>query len=313
MTKPIAQREGSNSGFHFHNLFQCCPRKFYIRMGPPRLEPLFTAPPLIMGSAFHAGKALFYTSGKEKLSLSLVRDEIRDRKPEFESRDEYLSVLDRTPAMLASWIREYGKDDLKFLRIIDVEKAIKVPFPGRPSWHMTMRLDMIAEDRFDNLLVYETKTTSWSTVGTALSLQYGDQATTYIGGAGHYYKRKVTAVVPDITFFAKNAKSESSIKNYRGEFVYREPEHIKFFYRSIAQVASEIAQKMKAVYAGHDPSIFSRNSFYCTAYGRPCEFADICRTNLTGKSKVPNGFRKRTGKFSMPEIFKPVDDIIAGG
>ena len=305
------ERKGSNSGYHFYNLYQCCPRKFYLRMGPPRLEPMFTATPLLMGSAFHAGKALFYRTEKEKLALSLIRDEIKDRKTEFENRDEYLFTLDRTPAMLASWIAEYGKDDLKFLRIIDVEKAIRIPFPGKPNWHMTMRLDMIAEDRFDNLLIYETKSTSWSMVSTALNVQLGDQATTYIGGAEHHYKRKVTAVVPDITFFSKNAKQASAIKNYRGEFVYREPEHVKFFFRSMAQTASEVTQKMKAVYSGHDPAIFPRNSFYCVAYGRPCEFAEICRLNITAKSK-PVGFRKRPGKFKTPEIFEPVDDLIAG-
>ncbi len=308
-----AERKGSNSGFHFYSLYGCCQRKFYLRMGPPRLEPIFTPSPLLIGSAFHGGKALFYRTGKEKLALTLIRDELKDRKAEFEDRDEYLTALDRTPAMLASWIAEYGKDDLKNLNIIDVEKSIKVPFPGRPDWHMTMRLDMVAEDRFDNLLVYETKSTQWSMIATALYVSLGDQATTYIGGAEHYYKRRVTAVVPDITFFAKNAKQDSSIKNYRGEFVYREPEHVKFFYRSMAQAASEITQKMKAVYSGHDPAIFPRNSFYCVAYGRPCEFAEICRMNLTAKSKVPPGFRKRAGRFKAPEIFEPVDDLISGG
>ena len=305
------QRKGSNSGFHFYSLYQCCQRKFYLRMGPPRLEPMFLPTPLLMGSAFHAGKALFYTSGgKEKLALSLIRDELKERKSEFQNREEYLFTLERTPAMLASWIAEYGKSDLKFLKIIDVEKALKVPFPGKPSWHMTMRLDMVAEDRFDNLLVYETKSTSWSMVATAMYVSLGDQATTYIGGAEHHYKRKVTAVVPDITFFSKAAKNESAIKNYRGDFVYREPEHVKFFYRSIAQTASEIGQKMKAVYAGHDPAIFPRNSFYCVAYGRPCEFSDICRENITAKSK-PVGFRKRSGQFKTPEIFDQAEDGLA--
>ena len=311
--KPKAERKGSNSGFHFYSLYQCCQRKFYLRMGPPRLEPMFIASPLLMGSAFHGGKALFYRTGNEKAALRLVRDELIDRKREFESREEYLSVLDRTPAMLASWIAEYGKDDLKHLNILDVEKAIKVPFPGKPGWHMTMRLDMVAEDRFDNLLVYETKSTSWSMVATSMFVSLGDQATTYIGGAEHYYKRRVTAVVPDITFFSKAAKNESSIKNYRGDFVYRDPEHVKFFYRGMAQVASEITQKMRAVTNGHDPAIFPRNSFYCVAYGRPCEFAEVCRMNLTAKSKVPTGFRKTPGKFRTPEIFDTVDDAIAGG
>ena len=309
-TKP--ERKGSNSGYHFYNLYQCCERKFYLRLGPPRLEPMFIAPPLLVGGAFHAGKALFYKTGKENLALRLVRDELIDRKREFQERDEYLAALDRTPSMLASWIAEYGKDDLKFLDIIDVERSLKVPFPGKPNWHFTMRIDMIAKDRFDNLLIYETKTSSWSVKSTLITIQYGDQVTGYIWGAERKYKRKVTAVVPDITFFSKEAKDAKSIKNYRSDFVYREPQDIQFFSRSMAQKASEIGQKMKAVYSGHDPAIFSRNGYYCNAYNRPCEFAEVCRMNLTAKSKVPPGFRKRPGKFKVPEIFEPLDDAIAG-
>jgi hypothetical protein len=305
-------RSASSSGFHFHNRFACCQRKGYISFGPPRLEPMFVATPLLGGGAFHAGKAEFYKTEKEKQALRLLRDELIARKSEFENRDEYLSALERYPAMLASWIAEYGKSDLKNLKILDVERAIKVPFPGRPNWHFTMRLDMIAEDRFDNLLIFETKTSSWSITSTLINIQYGDQVTGYWWGAEKHYRRKVSAVVPDITFFSKAAKDDRSIKNYRGEFVYREPEDIKFFARATVQQASEITQKMKSVYAGGDPAIFSRNSYYCNAYNRPCEFAEICRMNLTAKSKVPPGFRKRPGQFKVPEIFMPLEDAIAG-
>ena len=310
MTKK-PERSASTAGFHFHNLFQCCERKAYIRFGPPRLEPLFVARPLLLGGAFHAGKALFYTSGSEKNALKLVRDELMLRKAEFENKSEYLIALDRAPAMLSSWIAEYGKDDLKNLNIIDVEKAVRVPFPGRPNWHFTMRLDMIAEDRFDNLLIYETKTSSWSIKSTLINIQYGDQVTGYWWGAERQYKRKVTAVVPDITFFSESTENTAAIKNYRADFVYREPEDIKFFARSFSQKASEITQKMKAVYSGHDPAIFSRNGYYCNAYNRPCEYAEICRTNLTAKSKVPPGFKRKAGKFKTSEIFHSVDDNIA--
>jgi hypothetical protein len=307
------ERSSSASGFHFYNLYQCCERKAYIRFGPPRLEPKFVATPLIAGGAFHAGKAQFYRTENEKKAIDLVRAEIKFHKLEFESQEEYLSALDRTPAMLASWINDWGKSDLKNLNIIDVERAIKVPFPGRPSWHFTMRIDMIAEDKYDNCLIFETKTSSWSIKSTLINIQYGDQVTGYWWGAEKQYKRKVTAVVPDITFLSSNSKDASKITNHRGDFVYREPEDIAFFARSMAQKATEITQKMRAVYSGHDPAIFSRNSYYCNAYNRPCEFADICRSKLDAKTKLLPGFRKRPGKFKIQDIVEPVDDIIAGG
>ena len=273
---------------------------------------MFVATPLLVGGAFHAGKAEFYRTGKEKHALRLLKDELIERKREFEDRAEYLSSLERAPAMLASWIAEFGHDDLRNLDIIDVERSIKVPFPGRPNWNFTMRLDMIAKDRFDNTLIFETKTSSWSIKSTLINIELGDQVTGYWWGAEKHYKRKITAVVPDITFFSRDAKQESAIRNFRSDFVYREPQDIQFFARATVQQASEITQKMKAVYAGADPAIFARNGYYCNAYNRPCEYADICRLNLTAKSKVPTGFRKRPGKFKVPEIFEPLEDAIVG-
>ncbi len=308
MSKP--RQGGSPAGVHFFNLYACCPRKFYFRFGPPRLEPMFIASPLLLGGAFHAGKAEFYRTQKERQALRLTRDEIISRKGEFESREEYLSVLDRAPAMLASWIAEYGMSDLQNLSIVAVETDVKIPFPGKPSWHFTGRIDMICEDRFGSFLIFETKTSSWSIKSTLINVELGDQATAYIWGAQTKYKRRVTAVVPDITFFSRDAKTTSSIKNYRGEFVYRSPEAIQFFARSTVQQASEISQKMKAVYSGADPALFPRNPYYCNAYNRPCEFAEICHQSITGKSKVPRGFRKRPGKFKTPEIFEPTEDNI---
>jgi hypothetical protein len=177
-----------------------------------------------------------------------------------------------------------------------------------------MRLDMIAEDKYDNVLIFETKTSSWSVKSTMINIQYGDQVTGYWWGAERKYKRKITAVVPDITFLSSNAKEAATgVKNYRGEFVYREDCDIEYFSRSMSQKATEITQKMQAVYSGHDPAIFSRNGYYCNAYNRPCEFAEICRMNLNSKTKVPTGFRKRPGKFKLNEITEPIEDIIAGG
>lgn len=310
-TKP--ERSASSSGFHFFNLYQCCERKAYIRFGPPRLEAKFVATPLLSGSAFHNGKAEFYRTERPKQAIALTRSELKDRKHEFESQSEYLSALDRVPTMLESWINEFGFSDLKHLSIIDVERAIKVPFPGRPSWHFTMRLDMIAEDKYDNTLIFETKTSSWSIKSTLINIQYGDQVTGYWWGAERLYKRKVTAVVPDITFLSSNTEDSSRVKNYRGDFVYREPGDIDFFARSMSQKALEITQKMKAVYSGHDPAIFSRNGYYCNAYNRPCEYAEFCRQELNAKTKVPPGFIRRPGKFALKEIIEPIDDIIAGG
>jgi hypothetical protein len=307
------ERSGSSSGFHFYNLYQCCERKAFIRFGPPRLEPIFVATPLLAGSAFHAGKAQFYRSEKEKSAIELVKSEIKFRKSEFENREEYLSALDRTPSMLQSWIHEWGFSDLRSLNIVDVERAIKVPFPGRPGWYFTMRLDMLAEDKYDNTLIFETKTSSWSIKSTLINIQYGDQVTGYWWGVEKKYHKKVTAVVPDITFLSSNARDTTGVKNVRGDFVYREQRDIDYFSRSMSQKANEITQKMKAVYSGHDAAIFSRNSYYCNAYNRPCEFAEICRDDLSAKTKVPSGFRRRPGKFTLREIVEPCDDNIAGG
>jgi hypothetical protein len=310
---PKVERSASTSGYHFYNLYQCCERKAYIRFGPPRLEYMFTAPPLVLGGAFHAGKALFYTSRNESKALALVASEIKLRKADLESRDEYLAILDRGPAMLASWFADYGRSDLKHLTIVDVERAFKVPFPGNPKWFYTGRVDMIADDKYGNRLIYETKTSSWSIKSTLINVIHGDQTTGYIWGAQKLYKKLITAIIPDITFLSSNAKTTERVTNQRGEFVYRDQVDIDFFARSMSQKASEISQKMKAVYAGHDPAVFARNGYYCNAYNRPCEYADICRQDLNAKTKVPNGFKRNPGRFKISDISSEIDDNLAGG
>lgn len=313
MTKnkaPKVERSSSNSGFHFFNLYSCCERKAYIHFGPPRLEYRFVAPALVLGGAFHAGKALFYTSRNESKALKLLESEIKLQKSSLESQDDYLAILARGPAMLASWFADWGRSDLKHLKIIGVEKAFKVSFPGRPSWFYTGRIDMLAEDKYGNLLVYETKTSSWSIKSTLINVIHGDQTTGYVWGAQKLYKRPITAVIPDITFLSSNAKTADHVQNVRGEFVYREQKDIDFFSRSMSQKALEISQKMKAVYSGHDPAIFARNGYYCNAYARKCEYADICRQDLTAHTKVPNGFIRKPGRFKIQEMGEELNDNI---
>ena len=311
MTRPTTERSASRSGFHTFALYQCCQRKFFLRYGPPRLDSPFVAPPLINGGAFHAGKAAFYRGMSAKAAVKLTRSDVASRKKDFEHREEWAEIAERAPMMLDSWINEYGNADRKHLDILAVEKAVSVPMPGRPSWRYTMRLDMVAQNKFRDLDIYESKTSSWSMKSTSIGVENGDQVTGYWWGAEHAFKRRVNSVVPDITFWSSNTKNEERIVNYRGDLVFRTSDDIAFFSRAISQIASEISQKMKAVYSGHDPAIFARNSYYCNAFNRPCEFAEICRKHLDAKTPTPRGYAKKRGRYRMRELFEELDDNIA--
>jgi hypothetical protein len=97
--------------------------------------------------------------------------------------------------------------------------------------------------------------------------------------------------VPDIAYWNKAAKSTANIHCFRGDIVERTPTRIKQFLGGIAQLQTEIAQKVEAFKEGYDPYVlFQRNTHYCNAFFKPCEFAEICDGDITKMTRLPISF-----------------------
>jgi hypothetical protein len=308
-TKAPVKRSESASGFHFVNLYQCCPRKFYLRYHQ-LIRTVHTHPALINGSAFHEGKATFYTTKSEAQGLAMALRVLRSAKKELEHPEDLKDMEYRLTNLLHFWIEEKGKNDLRQYKIISVEKEMKIPVAHTP-YIMTMRQDAILQDKQSKLVyIFETKTSSFSARVANEAVLYGDQATAYLWGARKMLKKyEIYGVVPDISFWSKQSKTVDGIKNVRGDIAVRSDYALEQFEKGMSQTLSEINQKSLAYKRGRDPwLLFPRNSHYCLAYSSPCEFASICYEDCEAMKKLPNKF-KRTKVPKSPLDF--VEDQIS--
>lgn len=305
------QRKASHAGFHFHNLYDCCQIKWFTRF-IMRIEPRYTPTPLLNGSAFHEGKATFYRTGKRDSALRKVESELRSRKSEFENDEEYLTTADRCPILLDAWIEKFGHLDLERFKPIAIEKSLEVTVPGT-DYIFTIRPDAIMEDRETGEWVgMETKTSSFSIKTTEMGVYYGDQATAYMWAAGLHYKKPIAYIIPDIAYWNKQATGPHNIKCTRGDLIKRSDRRIRQYVSGLAQQQSEMAQKVEAYRQGYDPyTLWRRNTHYCNAFFKPCEFAEICDNDLTRIKRLPPGYR-REKNWIRPKMHDAVEDSAVG-
>lgn len=306
------QRGASHAGFHYHNLYQCCQLKWFMKY-VLRIEPNYTATPLLNGAAFHEGKATFYKTGSKAKAIRKVETELKGRKQEFYNDEQYLQTSERCPILLENWIEKFGWGDLKRYDFIAIEEELEVKIPGT-DYVFTIRPDAVVQEKTGDrdVLGMETKTSSFSIKTTDIAVYYGDQATAYLWAAQQHYKRKIFGIVPDIAYWNKQTSNQANITCTRGDIVRRDERRIYQFYSGLAQLINIMSQKVAAYESGADPyMLFQRNTHYCNAFFKPCEYAEICDNDLTKVKRLPPGYR-RDRAFIKPKMTDPVLDSAVG-
>jgi hypothetical protein len=288
------KRGASAAGFHYANLYQCCPRKWYFRY-IKGFQNKIVGRPLILGAAFHEGKAMFYQGATSAKAVQAALDIVELSKKEMEI-EEYKEVLFRIPIFLRAWIDTFGRNDLKEYKFLAIERQFEVPIEGTP-FKMTIRPDAVVQTKVEKtILIMETKTSGFSSRVTEEGVAFGDQATSYLFGVKKMTKWKPMAVLPDIAYWNSKTRNTENIRMIRGDLVFRTDEQIRNFEKSMGQLFQEMSQKAQAYKEGFDPWVlFPRNSYYCVSYSTPCEFAGICRENCELMKKPPVGFKKIGG------------------
>jgi len=301
MAKPtITKRRESSLGFHYFNLYQCCPRKFFIKYFC-RIVPKHIHPALVQGSAFHEGKAVFYTHKskslqvREKAAIQTALGILEESKDQLADEGIYKDLEFRLPNFLHFWIQEIGQHDLRNYKVLYVEKQLLVPIAGTP-YSMTIRPDTILQDRqHGQIYIMETKTSGFSIRVTTQAVELGDQATSYIFGARKVLGLDIYGCVPDVSYWNKNTMDVKNIKNERGAIITRDEYACSAFEKGVAQVLTEINQKALAYKKGYDPwLLFPRNSHYCTSFANPCDYAGICYSACEKMKQLPSEFRRDT-------------------
>lgn len=289
------QRE-SPAGFHYINLYQCCPRRWYM-LYVKGWRPQFTAKPLIMGAAYHLGTALWYEGKSEKVCIKRSLEYVESMKAEMESSEDFEDVLFRVKNLVHYWIERLGAMDRQEYKVVAVEKQLKVPIGDK--FIMTIRPDAIIQHKATGLYyIQEKKTSSFSKRLTEEGVMWGDQATAYIWGVKKVLGIEVDGVIPDIAYWNKTTRSIANIEFIRGDIVRRTPYQIELFESNMAQLFSEVTQKILALDSKKYRAdiLFPRNSHYCMSYFSLCPYAAVCNTDVQKKRGVPQGFRKEVAK-----------------
>jgi len=305
-TEKNQEKGASASGFHFYNLYQCCPRKFYLRW-VCRIAEKQVPFALLFGSAFHAGKAAWYESGEAKTALTALQNELVDSASSFENRMAYDKAVQRGEILLLRWISKWGVSDLKLFQVIAVEQHMDVTLGN--GMNFTIKADTIVKSKKTKAIyVMETKTSGFSKQLTMDALRYGDQVTAYISGVEQVMGVRPAGVVGDVAYWNSIAKSEDNIDCCRTEVLKRSKRDSIEFLNSVGQVFAEIGQRVEYLKRGADPvQVFPRNTYYCLSYGKPCAYAGVCRTKLTPRTEVPIGFVRDVPK----DLCSPVADDLA--
>jgi hypothetical protein len=304
------KRTASHAGFHFVNLYQCCPMKFYLRY-IEGLAPKVTSNPLILGSAFHEAKAAWYLGKTQTAALSIGLATVEEAKGELKDDLAYNEIQFRLKGLFPGWLEQFGKRDRAEYKILAVEKEIKLPIVGT-KFVMTMRPDAIVQGKATKLIiVMETKTSGFSHRITSEAVYYGDQATSYILGAQKVLGFKVYGVQPDIAYWNSQTRDPSNRKFLRTDIVFRDQWRLDQFEQSMGQLFAEITQKANALQKGFTAeTLFPRNSYYCLSFSHPCEYVEICGKCLKDrmvKSTIKQLFRvdskpKNPGQLVADEI-----------
>jgi hypothetical protein len=299
------KRRGSSAGFHYYNLYQNCPRKFYIK-SVLRIKPKVESDMLLFGGAFHEGKATFYKTKSKSKALDKITGELESFQGLYGKEETFEFHYLRAPVLLEVWIDTYGKRDLKNFTFIDVEKELRVPLELLEGFYMTVRPDAIVQNktRSKETYIFETKSTMFSLRVTEEAVRLGDQATSYTWAVRKMYPElNLIGVIPDIAYWHKNAYEP---KFAREDLVTRTKNDLREYEIGVSNLIREVSQKVEAYYKGYDPvGLFPRNTSWCLSFSHPCEYAYICRNvDLKPKGRVPRGFLRDKRRTSVVEEVK---------
>jgi len=259
-------------------------------------RPKYLAKPLVLGAAFHLGKALWYQGKSEKTCIGKSLEYVESVKTVIELKEDYEEILFRVRNLLHYWIERLGEMDKQEFNILYVEKELRVPLGD--SFIMTIRPDAILESKATGAVyIMETKTTSFSKKLTEEAVLYGDQAIAYAWGVKKVLGLDVDGVIPDIAYWNKTTRNISNIEYVRGEIIKPTTYQLELFESNMIQLFSEATQKVLALKQKYRADLlFPRNTYYCMSYFSLCPYADVCRTDAQARRQAPKGFTVDKGK-----------------
>jgi hypothetical protein len=286
--------KGTQSGFHFLNIFQQCPWSWYLKY-VVGFSPVFVSKFLSFGTAVHAALEEFYTSMRDGLPCSadmLVEvgyDALCKEKPRYAKQEVFLEDVERMPPMLRTWHANFAESDMRDYDVVEIEAEHEFEVPL--GFCMTVRPDVVLRERVTKrFVVLEHKTTSRSVSGMAHSVNCTLQPDAQILGLAPALGVDASqiVVVPNILY-----KNKSVVKAERPMVISRSKRELLDAALNFACLFVDTTQRVSAL---DDPDyvpelLFPRNGAWC-GNGMSCDFADVCRQRFTRDNAPPINFTK---------------------
>ena len=162
--------------------YKSCPRKYFIRhvLGWT-IDAGTKAPPLVFGSAWHAGMDAMWGLGQTEPHEILVSAAMHNFKTQWEedgyifdmSLEEQASLGARTPGVAHEMYYNYAitrERMLKEATVLSIEEPVAIPFPNLDDMWYVGKLDKVVE--YNGVHVLEHKSTTAYSVGNNFRPDY---------------------------------------------------------------------------------------------------------------------------------------------
>ena len=299
--KQDVQNKGpSAAGFHFYNLYQCCPYKFYLR-NVRGLDTMWKGPALIRGDAVHQGLELFYKTGILGDAVDLASFVVEESALDMQDdTGELMEKVQKTAAeMVRAWAVGYGEADFSNYEEFALEQEAEIPLLDKDGKEtgkrVTVRIDRLGRTADGKWDMFDTKTSTFSKDLTEKAFAMSDQPTLYVAACEKALGIKVRSVFCDIAYFHSRAKKSEP---YRSMPIERSELEIQQTLESIRETFLDVDQRVDDVLMQRKQphEAFPRNTHYCMSYNRMCEFASICRLSNGIDEKIPLKVGLKQGK-----------------
>jgi len=279
------QRE-SALGYHFINLYQDCPRKWYLKyiLG---IMPKKIGKALIFGKAWHKMAELFYTGKTNAAMLTeLMQFYLRESYDEYKKEEDFQADMRRCASLVELWYTKMSERIGEF-DILMTERELR-PALGGGLFRMTIRPDAVLQHK-DTKRVYiaEHKTTSYSLNGMVSSVEAEDQVSAYSWGllqAHPEFEAVFGGVLLDVIY------QKGKVTDFTQEVLYRNRFAREDFELSMIGLFNEVTSKVAALQRANlpPPILFPRNGSCCSRW--PCEYEAICRNRVRPDDPLGSDF-----------------------
>jgi len=259
----------SDSGFHFIQDYQRCPRYWYNKY-VRGLEEIRKSPALIFGESGHEALEHYYRLVQNKVPFherveptkQTFLNALKERKDQYEYHDRFEDDINRAEAIIDAYALQHS---MEYLSPIAIEESLEMELPNGQVF--TGRIDLVVKSQEGAIYIMDHKFTGWSLSSFAKTTENSDQATAYLMLWNQTHPElEARGVIFNI------------IREYKGNVNFLRPivtktdGDIENFKLDLMDIQNEIVHKL-----GTPDARWPKNTGSCFLFNRPCPFINICK------------------------------------